>query len=81
MLQVLPTCDLNDETTGAAVVAWIFMSIFTILIIGDAVATAFALAHAVGRDAAAIQRLKELESRATASKPKAPSIQYSSAQM
>ena len=56
MLQALSTCAINHETTGAAVVAWVFMGIFAVLIVGDAVATAFALAHAVNRDAEALKK-------------------------
>lgn len=56
MLQALSTCAINHETTGAAVVAWVFMGIFATLIVGDAVATGFALAHAINRDAKAIKQ-------------------------
>ena len=56
MLQALSTCAINHETTGAAVVAWVFMGIFAALIVGDAIATGFALAHAVDRDAEALKQ-------------------------
>ncbi len=56
MLQALSTCAINHETTGAAVVAWVFMAIFAVLIVGDAIATAFALAHAVNRDAETLKK-------------------------
>lgn len=72
MLQALSTCAINHETTGAAVVAWVFMGIFAVLIIGDAVATGFALAHAVNRDAEALKKNAGLRAAVEAQLQKSP---------
>lgn len=72
MLQALSTCAINHETTGAAVVAWVFMGIFAALIVGDAIATGFALAHAVDRDAEALKQNAGLRAAAEAQLEKPP---------
>jgi hypothetical protein len=72
MLQALSTCAINHETTGAAVVAWVFMGIFAVLIIGDAVATGFALAHAVNRDAEALKKNAGLRAAVEAQLQRSP---------
>ena len=74
MLQALSTCAINRETTGAAVVAWVFMGIFAVLIIGDAVATGFALAHAVSRDAEALKKNAGLRAAAEAQLNRPPPV-------
>jgi hypothetical protein len=74
MLQALSTCAINHETTGAAVVAWVFMGIFAALIVGDAVATGFALAHAINRDAKVLKQTVQ-QGEALAQKPAARTAQ------
>ncbi|MAT09842.1 MAG: hypothetical protein CMM02_02440 [Rhodopirellula sp.] len=47
MLQILTDCPDDRAHTGAPVAAIVFLAIFSLLIFGDAVATAFALSNAV----------------------------------
>lgn len=47
MLQILTDCPDDRPHTGAPVAAIVFLAIFSLLILGDAVATAFALSNAV----------------------------------
>lgn len=60
MLQVLSTCETSEyEQTGAFVVAVVFLSVFVILISGDAILTALALRGAMTKD----ERLQELDAK------------------
>jgi hypothetical protein len=60
MLQVLSTCETSEyEQTGAFVVAVVFLSVFVILIAGDAILTALALHGAMTKD----ERLQELDAK------------------
>jgi len=44
----LGACDASTESTGATVAATVFLSVFVVLLAGDAVLTAWALGRAVG---------------------------------
>lgn len=60
MLQVVTTCETSEyEQTGAYVVAVVFLSVFVILISGDAVLTGLALRGAMTKD----ERLQELDAK------------------
>ena len=48
-MQVLNECSANGDFSGAAIVATIFLSVFALLIIGDAVLTAYALFTTLSR--------------------------------
>jgi len=49
MVQILAECDANYEHSGAAVVAITFLSIFAVLIAGDAVLSGLAIKAAIDR--------------------------------
>tara|TARA_B110000902_G_scaffold171309_1_gene194999 strand:- start:18 stop:269 length:252 start_codon:yes stop_codon:yes gene_type:complete len=60
MLQVVSTCETSAyQQSGAFIVALVFLSVFVILIFGDAVLTALALRGAMTKD----ERLQELDAK------------------
>lgn len=64
MLQIVSTCDTSYDQTGASVVATLFLSVFVLLILSDALLTAFALNRALTKDDREldiIQRINEKE--------------------
>lgn len=63
MLQVLATRDTSHDQTGAAVVAIVFLSVFVVLILGDAVLTAFALNKALTKDERETELMQRLKSK------------------
>jgi len=49
MVQIVSECDANYDHSGAAIVAITFLSIFAVLIAGDAVLSALAIKAAIDR--------------------------------